>query len=122
MNAISDGSECTGYDNSDIARLNDYCHAASELEVTVLLSFDGCDGLQTVFDNCITSATSNPTATDACANCLVWEGVTMDPSSCKFVRHFMLDQYSIIGRSKTVLSFIFFSPNKITHKRTDRHT
>ena len=109
MNATSDGLECTGYDNSDIARLNDYCHAASELEVTVLLSFDGCDGLQTVFDDCIKAATNDQTATDSCANCLVWEGVTMDPSSCKFVRYFMLDQYSIICRSKTLLSFIFFS-------------
>ena len=109
MNATSDGLECTGYDNSDIARLNDYCHAASELEVTVLLSFDGCDGLQTVFDDCIKAATNDQTATDACANCLVWEGVTMDPYSCKFVRYFMLDQYSIICRSKTLLSFIFFS-------------
>ena len=88
MNAISGGSECTViYDNSDIARLNDYCHAASELEVAVLLTFDGCDELQTgyelqtVFDNCIDSATSDPTAIDACGNCLVWEGITLNPSS-----------------------------------------
>jgi len=79
--AINEDDECpaaTGFLDNVASRLNKYCLAATHLGVNALLSFDGCQGLQTRFDNCVD--TSAPTD-QSCDNCRVWEGITNKPTT-----------------------------------------
>lgn len=67
LKTINGGLECpavgTHY-GSVTSRLNYYCAAASALNVDSLLSFDGCDGLQEQFDQCL--------LTGWCSQCNAW--------------------------------------------------
>jgi len=80
LKAINGGNECpaaSGFSSSVASRLDDYCRAATQLGVNVLLSFAGCDGLQAAFNTCVEGTSSS------CSNCMVWEGVTLPPTSCE---------------------------------------
>ena len=65
------------------SRLNTYCKDASQLELnsysnTILLNFDGCTSLHTLFDECVDAVQSS--GIDACTDCMSWAGKTLSPT------------------------------------------
>ncbi len=85
LKTINGGFECPsssygeGYLERVVSRLNDYCQAATVFNVEALLEMDDCELLSNTLDNCITSEITSET----CASCLVWAGVTFEPTSCE---------------------------------------
>lgn len=82
LKTINGGFECPsssygeGYLEAVVSRLNDYCEAATRFEVDALLEMDDCELLSNTLDNCISANT--------CASCVVWSGVTFEPTPCEY--------------------------------------
>lgn len=71
LNIINGSSECPveygdeWYSQAVRKRLDHYCNVAEVMGVTNLLSFDGCDGLEAVFQQCLTDG--------SCPNCAYFD-------------------------------------------------
>lgn len=81
LKTINGGFECPsssygeGYLERVESRLDDYCQAATAFNVEALLEMVDCGLLSNTLVNCIASQT--------CASCGVWAGVTFEPTSCE---------------------------------------
>mmetsp|Transcript_10322 Transcript_10322/g.22982 ORF Transcript_10322/g.22982 Transcript_10322/m.22982 type:complete len:597 (-) Transcript_10322:109-1899(-) len=76
LHTINGGNECpaaSGFDGSVVSRLDDYCTAATSLGVG-LLGLTNCNGLQTAFDECISTGGGSNGVCTAC------DGVTAAPT------------------------------------------
>ena len=65
LNTINGGLECparSSHAGSVISRLDDYCRAVNALGANLLLSFDGCTGLEQRHAECLEAST--------CPNCV----------------------------------------------------
>lgn len=111
VKTINGGLECppSGDTNQVISRLNGYCAAASAFSIEALLSMNDCESLSSTLDACISS--------EACGNCLVWDGVTFEPSNCEYERS-SLDGEHLSTFLLTSISFfvclLFAAPSSST--------
>ena len=71
LNIINGGSECpvkeddVWYAKAVVNRVDHYCHAAKVIGVTNLMGLGGCEGLEGVFNSCMSDG--------SCPNCAYWD-------------------------------------------------
>lgn len=69
LKTINGGSECntavTTHRESTVSRLDDYCRASNQLGVPVL-SLGDCDGLQALYDSCVSTGAKTWGACPSC--------------------------------------------------------